>query len=255
MILRRLGNKKKLAAKILPYFPRHTIYIEPFFGAGGMFFHKPKVRDNIVNDYDSDVFNLFQVVSTRRTELERLLISMPVHEYLWNHWKTHKETDPIRKAVRFLFFSNWGYMGKPDTLRYNGGRTKDLILERLDTTEQLLYGVEFMNCDFRKMFKRISFRDGQEKNAFIYCDPPYLDTDDNYEKGFSHQDSADLFDTLDSTRIKWAMSEFDHPEILEQAAQRGHRVIKLGERQNLKNRRLEVLITNYDPSHQELSLF
>ena len=60
MILRRLGNKKKIAKKIQAYFPPHKIYIEPFFGAGGMFFNKPKAKYNIVNDLDSDVFNLFQ---------------------------------------------------------------------------------------------------------------------------------------------------------------------------------------------------
>jgi hypothetical protein len=30
MILRRLGNKKKIAKKIQAYFPPHKIYIEPF---------------------------------------------------------------------------------------------------------------------------------------------------------------------------------------------------------------------------------
>ena len=60
MILRRLGNKQAIAHKIIPYFPPHKIYIEPFFGAGGMFFNKPKAKYNIVNDLDSDVFNLFQ---------------------------------------------------------------------------------------------------------------------------------------------------------------------------------------------------
>lgn len=33
MILRRIGNKSRIAHKILPYFPKHTCYIEPFFGA------------------------------------------------------------------------------------------------------------------------------------------------------------------------------------------------------------------------------
>ena len=42
MILKRLGNKKKIAKEIQKYFPEHKIYIEPFFGAGGMFFNKPK---------------------------------------------------------------------------------------------------------------------------------------------------------------------------------------------------------------------
>ena len=43
MILSRLGNKSAIADKIIQYFPSHEIYIEPFFGAGGMFFNKPKV--------------------------------------------------------------------------------------------------------------------------------------------------------------------------------------------------------------------
>jgi len=50
MILRRLGNKSKIAHEIQKYFPAHEIYIEPFFGAGGMFFNKPKAKYNIIND-------------------------------------------------------------------------------------------------------------------------------------------------------------------------------------------------------------
>ena len=49
MILRRLGNKQAIAEKIQTYFPAHKIYIEPFFGAGGMFFNKRKAKYNIVN--------------------------------------------------------------------------------------------------------------------------------------------------------------------------------------------------------------
>ena len=48
------------------------------------------------------------------------------------------------------------------------------------------------------------------------------------------------------------MSEFDHPFILEQAKQRNLNVIIIGERQNLKNRRTEILVTNYSNSQQSL---
>lgn len=41
------------------------------------------------------------------------------------------------------------------------------------------------------------------------------------------------------------MSEFNHPFILEQAKERNLNVITIGERQNLKNRRIEILVTNY----------
>jgi hypothetical protein len=52
-------------------------------------------------------------------------------------------------------------------------------------------------------------------------------------------------DILNLTGIKYAMSEFDHPFILEQAKERGLNVHIIGERQNLKNRRTEILVTNY----------
>ena len=111
MILRRLGNKKKLAEHIQTYFPPHKIYIEPFFGAGGMFFYKPKAKYNIVNDLDSDVFNLFQVVINQKEEFEKAFYDMPIHSDLLEYWKENEETEPIRKALRFLLRSNFTYSG------------------------------------------------------------------------------------------------------------------------------------------------
>ena len=46
MILNRLGNKAKIAEKIQKQFPPHDIYMEMFFGAGGMYFNKPKSKYN-----------------------------------------------------------------------------------------------------------------------------------------------------------------------------------------------------------------
>jgi site-specific DNA-adenine methylase len=176
MILRRIGNKQGIADKIQQYFPQHTIYIEPFFGAGGMFFNKPKAKYNIVNDLDSDVFNLFQVVSNQKDELEHAFFNMPIH--------TDYSLDD----------------------RGNGGRN----------------------------------------TAFIYCDPPYLNTTDKYEmEGWKEQDVNDLFNCLIETGCKFAYSEFDHPFIIKQAETRNLNLITIGERQNLKNRRTEILITNY----------
>lgn len=246
MILRRLGNKKKIAKTIQQHFPVHRIYIEPFFGAGGMFFSKPKAKYNILNDLDSDVFNLFNIVISRPEELKDAFYKMPVAEDLWNHWKKNKETEPIKKALRFLLLSNYGYMGKPNTMRFLGGNTAVNIHQNIEKTSDRLFGCEFTNIDFRGMFKRLSFKNDQERQkTFVYCDPPYLNTANNYESGFLEQDSIDLFDTLEASGCKWAMSEFDHPFILEQAKKRKLQVINIGERQNLKNRRMEILVVNY----------
>lgn len=248
MLLRRLGNKSKIAMKIQEKFPPHKQYIEPFFGAGGMFFNKRKAKYNIVNDQDSEVFNLFQVLSNNQAELTEQFLKMPIHLDLWNFWKANKETEPVKRAIRFLFLSNYGYLGKPNTLRYGNKNTSEILLTQIDEAAKFMFGVEFMNYDFREMFKKISFKDENEKAyTFIYADPPYLDTDDNYETSFTEKDSFDLFDTLQNTGIKWAMSEFDHPFILQQAKERNLNVLSIGERINIKNRKVEVLVTNYQP--------
>lgn len=246
MILTRLGNKTKIAQKIQTYFPKHTIYIEPFFGAGGMFFNKPKAKQNIVNDIDSDVFNLFQVVSNKKTELEKAFLQMPIHSDLLAYWKKNKETDPIKKALRFLLLSNFTYLGKPDTLQLRPQNSQKVLHEKLQKTHELLFDVQFANYDFRKFLKSIGFRHLKDKNnVFIYCDPPYLNTANNYDNKFTETDSNDLFNSLEDFGSKWAMSEFEHPFILEQAAARNLNIYKIGERQNLKNRKTEILITNY----------
>jgi DNA adenine methylase len=247
MILRRIGNKSKMANDIQRYFPQHRIYVEPFFGAGGMFFNKPKAKYNIVNDLDSDVFNLFQVVTNRKDELIEAFKQMPIHQDLMDYWNKNKETDEIRKALRFLLLSNYGYMGKPETIGMQITLPSQQILKNIDKTFKLLFNVKFSNKDFRDFFKSISFRRQSEiDKVLIYCDPPYLGTNDNYSNSFTEQDIIDLFDCLQATGCKFAMSEFDNEFILNQAKERGLNVIIIGERKNLKNRRTEILITNYE---------
>ena len=243
MILRRLGNKSKIAADIQQHFPTHKIYIEPFFGAGGMFFNKPKAKYNIVNDADSDVFNLFQIVSTRKDELEKAFYQMPIHSDLLEYWIKNTETDETRKALRFLFLSNFTFLGTGEAIKYGTENPKNKMYYYIDKTFELIHDVQFMNKDFRVFFNSIQIREPQD--AFIYNDPPYLGTNDNYSHSFKEADSNDLFDCLQELDCKFAMSEFNHPFILEQAKQRNLNVITIGERQNLKNRRTEILVTNY----------
>jgi len=262
MILRRLGNKQAIASEIQKYFPEHRFYVEPFFGAGGMFFNKPKAKYNILNDLDSDVCNLFQVVINEKENLKKHFYSMPVHSDLLDYWKKNEETEPIKKALRFLFISNFTLNGTGSAIRHQvssgAGGVKDFkdgFEAELENTFKVLYDCNFTNFDFRKFLSKLGFQnDGRndENKTFIYCDPPYLGTNDNYSNSFTEQDSIDLFDTLQATGCKFAMSEFDNEFILNQAKERDLNVIIIGERKNLKNRRTEILITNYE---KQKSLF
>lgn len=258
MLLRRLGNKQKIANEIQKQFPIHRIYIEPFFGAGGMYFNKPKANYNIVNDIDSDVFNLFQVVMNKKQELIEAFNVMPIHADLLEHWKQNTETEPIQKALRFIFLSNFTYLGTGQQMRFTGTKNEypENFEYNLELTQKHLFGVQFANCDFRKFIKDISFQtDGRndEAKTLIYADPPYLGTNDNYSHSFTEQDSSDLFDTLCGSKCMFAMSEFDNEFVLNQAKDRGLNVVYIGERNNLRNKRIEILITNYE--RMQTSLF
>lgn len=255
MILRRLGNKQKIAKDIQEYFPPHKIYIEPFFGAGGMFFNKPKVKYNIVNDLDSDVFNLYRVVVDQKEELRNGYNDLPYHTDLLNYYKKNEETEPLKKALRFLFLSNFTLLGTGSQMSFgyrSCGKLKiNDFTKALDFTYKNINDVQIMNYDFRKFLKSFQIRSKIEEH-FIYCDPPYLKTNDNYSHSFKESDSLDLFNSLNDTGCKFAMSEFDNDFVLNQAKERGLNIIYIGERQNLKNRRTEILITNYANSQQSL---
>lgn len=246
MILRRLGRKTKIANIIISHFPKHTLYIEPFFGAGGLFFNKPKAKYNILNDLDSDVYNLYNVVLNQKKELIKTFKKMPIHIDLWNYWKENEEKDPIKKAIRFLFLSNFGFLGQRGLMRVNSKNTAQLILDNIEKTQELLFKTTFTNCCFEKMLGKIDFtRETDKKKAFIYCDPPYLDTGSNYSHGFTEKLSLKLFETLQNSNLKWAMSEFNHPFILEQAKNRNLNVIFIKNKRTLRSRNSEILITNY----------
>lgn len=246
MILRRLGNKSGIADKLQEHFPPHSIYIEPFFGAGGMFFNKPKVKYNIVNDLDSDVFNLFQVVSNQKEAFEEQFRIMPIHSDLFRYWKENKETDAVRKALRFLFLSCFTLHGAGGSFKITVNNDKRTLYDALNKTNELIFDVIFSNYDFRKFLNTLSFRGKEEMgNSFIYCDPPYIDTADNYSHSFKRQDATDLFDCLQETGCRFAYSEFENDFILEEVEKRKLNVITIGERRNLKKEKTEILVTNY----------
>jgi DNA adenine methylase len=172
-LLRRLGNKGDLSKIIIPYFPEHNIYIEPFFGAGGMFFNKPKAQYNILNDLDSDVSNLFLVLMNQEEGFKKLIQEMPCHSALLDHWKKNKETEPIQKAVRFLFLSNYTLYGVGNTLRMDPSQHYlKSIMKEICFTQKYLKNCTFTNWDFRKFITSISMSPREINESFIYADPP-----------------------------------------------------------------------------------
>jgi len=256
MLLRRRGNKSRLAPKLQQYFPPHQMYVELFFGAGGIFFNKPKAKYNILNDIDSEVINLYNVIINHKKEFQELFEITPYSYDLWQYWRTNHEIDPVKKAVRFVYLSNYGIMGNQATLFLGVGNQKQIAINNIQKTYDFLKdcSLRFMNFDFRKALKSISFSQNTYINkTFIYCDPPYLKTSNNYNNSFTEQDFIELLDLLQEKKWKFAISEFDNSFVIDQAKQRNLNIYIIGERQTIKNRRTEILITNYDAENQKIS--
>lgn len=252
MILNRFGNKRLLAPIISSYFPQHTTYIEPFFGAGGMFFYKkPRAKFNILNDIDDDVMNLFMVAKNYPDQLRHAVQMMPAHQSLLTYWQKQQETSPIWKAVRFLMISNFPFRGRGGSLRMGASDTKASLLKKYSLMLDILnsVGIQFDCNDYKAFLKSFAMDENQRKNSFIYADPPYINTRSNYDmKDFSWQkaNTADVLDTLLSTGIRFAMSEYDNPDVKELALERGLHYQQVKARMGVAlSEATEVLVTNY----------
>lgn len=63
-----LGGKRRLAKHIIPLFPEHECYVEPFAGGAALFFMKPEAHVEVLNDINGDLINLYRVVQNHLDE-------------------------------------------------------------------------------------------------------------------------------------------------------------------------------------------
>jgi DNA adenine methylase len=225
MFLRRMGNKSKIAKDIIKYFPRHEIYIEMFFGAGGLFFNKPLAKYNFLNDFDDNILNVFTEIVINQEKLIDLIKKTSYSESVFRWLKLYQGEDKTIKALKFLYLSNFTLLGTGDTLKFTANNDKKILLQKINEYIKSEYfnKAQYLCCDFREVLNKIALRNNNEKEkTFIYLDPPYLDTRNYYiiedkKCKWSKKDVDDLFEIAVNSGIKFAMSEFDNEYILQKA--------------------------------------
>ncbi len=175
-----IGGKRKLAANIIPLFPDHECYVEPFGGAGGMFFSKPESPVEVLNDINRDIFNLFRVVKHHfealYTEFKWTLTSRD-HFELLQRTPADVLTD-VQRAARFLYLQKLAFGGKVTGQNYGMGTTSRPRFNLL-TLEQDLQEMHFrlaaVNLENRHWADVVRTYD--RPHTLFYCDPPYWETE------------------------------------------------------------------------------
>ena len=206
----RVGGKSKLRKTILGMIPKHTCYIELFFGAGWVYFGKEPSKIEVVNDIDKELINLFRTIKYHAPEIDRLLEYEFSGRDIFEEYKncTLEYMTEIHRAIRFLYLITQSFGGKGNNYGY-GTTTKsgqqifykDMLLKLRDR----LKNTYVENLSFEKIIDKYD-----REHSFFFCDPPYIETCD-YGNKFKEEEHRELSDKLKNLKGKFLLTINDHP--------------------------------------------
>ena len=177
-VLRYPGSKWSLAGKIVENFRDHAHYVEPFFGSGAVFFNKPPVAHEVLNDSNGSIVNLFRMLRDRTDDLCWLLETTPWsrEEYDQSDVLTGDQLEDARRFVVRCWQAHASDLAKKTGWKSRGAqqRAGGMSHRWLKVPEQLrelawrLGDAEIEHRDAVEVITRHASVD-----CLIYADPPY----------------------------------------------------------------------------------
>lgn len=174
-----VGGKRRLAQHILPLFPSHECYVEPFCGAAALFFMKEPAKVEVLNDVHGELVRLYRVVQHHLEEfIRQFKWSLASREmYGWLHSTPPETLTDIQRAARFFYLQKLGFGGKVDGGTYGVATTSKARLNLLRLEEDLsavhlrLHQVTIEHLDWAACVERYD-----RPHTLFYLDPPYHGT-------------------------------------------------------------------------------
>lgn len=210
-----IGGKRRLAKTILPMFPEHQCYVEPFCGAAALFFMKDPAKVEVLNDINGDLVSLYRVIQHHPEELIRqfkyALSSRQVFD-----WLKEQPTEPltdIQRAARFYYLQKLGFGGKVAGRTFGTATTspprmsftrieEDLSLAHLRLQRVYVEHLAWDACVARY----------DRPHTLFYCDPPYWSTE-GYGVDFPFDNYTRMADLARSIAGRMIISVNDIPEM------------------------------------------
>lgn len=257
-ILSYYGGKQRLVKTILHLIPPHTLYAEPFFGGGAVFFAKEASKIEVINDTNLELVNFYHVVKNNfpalQREIRNTLYARAAHEYASFILSLPAFFDKVKRAwavwVRIYqsyassLNGSWGY-----------GRTENTAVHRFNNKKENCTAIfakrlEHAQIECTDALKVIRSRDSE--TSFFYCDPPYIGTHQGHYSGYSEANYLELLKLLATIKGKFLLSSYPSMLLDQAVAQNGWYMVKLdlpiaisSNRAVKTKRKIEVLIANY----------
>lgn len=210
-----MGGKRRLAKNLLPLFPRHTAYIEPFCGGASMLFMRQEAAAvEVINDLDSELVNFYRVTKhhpeTFISEFKNAIVSRKVFE--WERQKPPETMTDIQRAARFYYLQKLSFGARGShfgTSKTSPPRLNLLRIEE-DISEAFLrlsrVTVECLSWD-----ECIRRYEGPE--TFFFVDPPYWETESYPVGEFPWEQYVKLAEVMRKTPAKMMLTINNHPAI------------------------------------------
>jgi len=212
------GGKRWLVQKHASLLPlTYSNYIEPFLGAGSVFFHM-QPRKSILSDLNADLIAAYQGI---REDPQGVVASLRYRQRIHNkdddyyyRLRARVPQDPIQRATRMIYLNRTCFNGIY-RVNLNGnfnvprGSKSKVCMSNDDfpAIARLLKNADLRVCDFEDSI------DVAKAGDFVFADPPY--TVRHNLNGFVKYNEI-LFSWADQERLAFA---------LQRAARRGAKVL------------------------------
>ena len=267
--LKWVGGKRQIMPAIEQHLPKGIkSYIEPFIGGGAVLFHlQPK--NAIVNDFNSELVNVYNVI---KNDLENLIVDLQKHrnesKYFYeiralDRTEAFENLSNVERASRIIYLNKTCYNGLyrvNNSGEFNSpfGKYKNPNIVNEPTLRAVnsylnSNNIRIENTDYETILKE------SDKNSFIYLDPPYHPVSDSsnftgyVQGGWAESDQIRLkeaCDRLNKKGVKFLQSNSSVDFIKELYSNYQIHVIKANRAINSDGDKRgeveEVLIKNYE---------
>lgn len=210
-----IGGKRRLASQILPLFPEHDCYVEPFCGAAALFFLKEPSKIEVLNDINHDLVRLYRVVQHHLEEFVRqfkwALTSREM--FVWAQATPPDTLTDIQRAARFFYLQKLGFGGKVEGQTFGTATTAPGRLNLLRLEEDLSAAHLRLN---RVFIEHLTWADCVDRydrpHSLFYLDPPYWGTE-GYGVEFGLEQYHLMAERLRTIKGRAVVSVNDIPEM------------------------------------------